>query len=159
MNERETENFTTLDETGRLKIFENAEEIISYFVNFRLSYYEIRKNRLLQNMRDEEVVLSNKVKFIKSIIEEKLVLNNRKKDEIEKDLQRLEFDKKDNSWNYLTSMPIFSLTKEKLEELMKSLDDRRVEISKIENTNHKDMYRNDLQELKKKILKNLKAKI
>jgi DNA topoisomerase-2 len=44
LEESSTEIFSTLDEFGKLKIFETSEEIIEYFVNFRLTYYYKRKD-------------------------------------------------------------------------------------------------------------------
>ena len=43
LEESSTEIFSTLDENGKLKIFETCEEIVEYFVNFRLTYYHKRK--------------------------------------------------------------------------------------------------------------------
>jgi DNA gyrase/topoisomerase IV subunit A len=50
MREGEGENLTTLDEHGKLKVFERAEEIVNYFVDFRLGYYGKRKARLLADL-------------------------------------------------------------------------------------------------------------
>ena len=70
----------------------------------------------------------------------------------------MKFDKQDGSWNYLTSLPIHSLTLEKLEEIKKSVEEKRSEVLKIEATEPVDMYKDDLLELKKKILKSVKNK-
>jgi DNA topoisomerase-2 len=156
MNERETENFTTLDENGCLKIFENAEEIVKYFVTFRSKYYEIRKAKMLKNLREELSILDNRAKFIKMIIEGELIINGRKKEELEKDLSLFRFDKKDGSWNYLTSLPVHTLTKEKFEELISTLSDKKEEVLKIEKTQPIDMYKEDLNELRRKVSKSFK---
>ena len=158
MAEREGENFTTLDENGKLKAFESAEEIVRYFVNFRSGYYIIRKQKLLSNLREELQTLSNRARFIESIVDGSLIVNGRKKKEIEEDLKTMKFDKQDGSWNYLTSLPIHSLTLEKLEEIKKSVEEKRSEVLKIEATEPVDMYKDDLLELKKKILKSVKNK-
>lgn len=42
--EYETENFNVLDEFGKLKTFDSVEEIIKYFVEFRLKLYTKRKD-------------------------------------------------------------------------------------------------------------------
>jgi DNA topoisomerase-2 len=156
MCERETENFTTLDEFGKLKIFESAADIVKYFVEFRSRYYEIRKQKMLSNLRDELLILDNRARFIKMIIDGELSINGRKKVELECDLDKLKFNKRDGSWNYLTSLPVHTLTKEKFDELKQSLEEKREEVSQIEKTQPVEMYRNDLKELKKKVSKNLK---
>jgi DNA topoisomerase-2 len=58
LEETETEIFTTLDETGKLKIFDSSKEIIEYFVNFRLNYYVRRKEFLLNKLKQELKVFS-----------------------------------------------------------------------------------------------------
>jgi DNA topoisomerase-2 len=156
MCERETENFTTLDEFGKLKIFESASDIVKYFVEFRSRYYEIRKQKMLSNLRDELLVLDNRARFIKMIIDNELSINGRKKVELENDLDKFKFNKRDGSWNYLTSLPVYTLTKEKFDELKQSLEEKREEVNQIEKTQPVEMYRNDLKELKKKVSKNLK---
>ena len=50
LEESSTEIFSTLDEFGKLMIFECTQEIIKYFVNFRLEYYHKRKAYLLERM-------------------------------------------------------------------------------------------------------------
>ena len=53
MRDGEGENLTTIDENGKLKVFERAEEIVNYFVKFRLEYYTKRKTRLLVELDNE----------------------------------------------------------------------------------------------------------
>ena len=151
LQEREGENYTTLDENGQLKIFESVSEIIEYFVNFRLSYYDLRKKKILERLKNEIFVLSNKSKFIRSIIDGKLIVNNRKKSEIEADLPALLIEKEDGSYGYLLQMPIYSLTKEKFDELQDQIDKKTKESKKIEATTPKSMYVSDLNELRKKL--------
>jgi DNA topoisomerase-2 len=155
MAENETENLTTLDENGKLKIFSNVVELVEYFVNFRLGYYDKRKAYLIDKITKELVYLSNRAKFIKLIIEGKLKLNNRPKAEIISDLEKLKFDKINDSYQYLLSMAISSLTKEVYEQLLKEVDEKTAELKRVKETEPIDMYKLDLTELKKS-LKNIK---
>ena len=155
MAENETENLTTLDETGKLKIFSNVTELVEYFVRFRLGYYDKRKDYLINTIGRDLTYLSNRAKFIKLIIEGKLKVNNRPKAEIVADLEKLKFDKINDSFQYLLSMAISSLTKEVYEQLLKEVDDKTAELKRVKETEPIDMYRSDLTELKKS-LKSLK---
>jgi hypothetical protein len=47
-------------------------------------------------------------------------------------------------------MPIYSLTKEVFDKLKADFVEKKAEIQKMEQTDPKDMYVNDLNELKKK---------
>ena len=151
LEESETENFTTLDETGKLKIFERVEDIISYFVNFRLGYYQKRKDFMLNKMQHDLRVLGNRGKFIKLILEGKIVVNNKLKEEIIKQIETFSIDKIDGDYDYLLRMPIYSLTKEMFEKLKEDFKIKKEEIEKLKGVQPKDMYLDDLSELKKKL--------
>lgn len=59
----------------------------------------------------------------------------------------------DDSYDYLLSMKIWSLTKELFEKLKQDFLDIKVEIETLQKINPKDMYLDDLKELKKKLTK------
>ena len=147
----DTENLTTLDENEKLKIFDCVEDIVKYFVDFRLGYYQKRKDFLIDKLSKELRVLAFKAKFIKSIIDKKLVVNNVKKEVIIKWLEENKFEKIDDSYNYLLNMPIYSLTNERYMELMKNAKDKKEELDLIKEKEPKEMYLSDLNELKKKL--------
>ena len=150
LEESSTEIFSTLDESGKLKIFETSEEIIEYFVKFRLTYYDKRKGYLLDKMNQELKILSNRGKFIKAIIDQKLKVNNVAKSEIIKGVEEIKLDLIDNSYDYLLRMPIYSLTKEVYDKLKADFIEKKDEIKKMEETEPRDMYVSDLIELKKR---------
>ena len=151
INDCVTENLTTLDENEKLKIFDCVEDIVKYFVDFRLVFYQKRKDFLIDKLTKELRVLAFKAKFIKSIIDKKLVVNNVKKEVIIKWLDENKFEKIDDSYNYLLNMPIYSLTNEKYMELMKNAKDKKDELDLIKKKEPKEMYLTDLNELKKKL--------
>jgi DNA topoisomerase-2 len=95
--------------------------------------------------------LTNKAKFIKNIIDKKLNVNGVKKDVIVSWLDEHDFDRIDDSYNYLLTMPIYSLTKERYEELLKKIGDKKEQIDDISKEDPKQMYLDDLNELKKKL--------
>jgi DNA topoisomerase II len=150
LEEASTEIFSTLDENGKLLIFEKTSEIIEYFVNFRLSYYHKRKAFMLAKMNHDLKILSNRGRFIKAILDEKLKINNVSKTLIIEGIVEMNLDKIDDSYDYLLRMPIYSLTKELFEKLKEDFTTKKGEIKKLEETDPKDMYLDDLNDLKKK---------
>ena len=106
LNSQETENLTTIDETGSLRIFDRVEDIVTHFVNVRLEFYEKRKLYLIDKIQRELLVISNKARFIKAIIDDKLKVNNVPKSQIILYLETDNFDEVDGSYNYLLNMPI-----------------------------------------------------
>lgn len=150
LEESSTEIYSTLDEMGKLKIFESTTDIIEYFVNFRLGYYNKRKEWLLNKLNRDLKILSNRGRFIKAIIDGKLVVNNVAKAKIVEGIESMGLEKVDDSYDYLLRMPIYSLTKEMYEKLKEDFKLKKEEISKLQGTHPKDMYMDDLNELKKK---------
>ena len=150
LEESSTEIFSTLDEFGKLMIFENTSDIIKYFVDFRLKYYHKRKQFLLDKMNRELKILSNRGRFIKAIIDGKLKVNNVSKSIIIEGIEAMGLDKIDDSYDYLLRMPIYSLTKEMYDKLKEDFTIKKEEIKTLEATDPKDMYILDLTELKKK---------
>jgi DNA gyrase/topoisomerase IV subunit A len=150
LEESSTEIFSTLDEYGKLMIFENTSDIIKYFVDFRLNYYHKRKQFLLDKLNRELKILSNRGRFIKAIIDGKLKVNNVSKSVIIEGIEAMKLEKIDDSYDYLLRMPIYSLTKEMYEKLKEDFVAKKEEIKILEETDPKDMYMLDLTELKKK---------
>jgi DNA topoisomerase-2 len=151
LEETETEIFTTLDETGKLRIFETSKDIIEYFVNFRLGYYIKRKEYLLDKMRYDLKVLANRGRFIKFILDGKLEIKSRTKEEIMLDCLNLGLEKIEDSYDYLLRMPLWSLTKELFEKLKDDYRAKKSDIESLSLIETKDMYLSDLAELKKKL--------
>ena len=158
MEEKQTENLTVLDEHGKLKIFNSASDIIKYFVKFRMEFYIKRKKFLIDKIKRELMFLSNKARFIKMIIDGTLKINNVPKASIVAELIKYNFDEIDGSFQYLLSMPIHTLTKEKYQELLQQESDKNKELIEMRKRQPMDMYKEDLNNLKKVLKKEYNAK-
>lgn len=150
LEEAQTEIYSTLDEKGKLKIFESTSEIIEYFTGFRLVYYSKRKEFMLGKLNHELKILSNRGRFIKAILDEKLKVNNVAKHQIILEVEKMGLEKIEDSYDYLLRMPIYSLTMELFNKLKDDFKAKKVEIEVLKDTDPKDMYLLDLSELKKK---------
>lgn len=157
LSKKITENLTTINENGELKIFDSPNEIVDYFVNFRLPFYQKRKDYKINCLNEEILMISNKLKFIKAIIEKKLVVNNQPKEKIISYLENNKFTKFNGNFDYLLRLPIYTLTKEKYEELLKELAIKKEVLDEIKKITPKEMYVTDLKDLKKSLI-NLKIK-
>lgn len=151
LDTQETENLTTIDETGSLKIFEKAEDIVTHFVNVRLEFYIKRKEFIINKLNRELALISNKARFIQDIIKGKLKINNVPKKEILEYLEKSKYDKIDDSFNYLLNMAIHSLTSERYQDLLKEEGDKKTELEITKSMDHKNMYMKDLLTLKQMI--------
>jgi len=100
-----------------------------------------------------KALIGNRARFIGLIIKKKLLINNRKKADIVKDLTKLRFDKFGDrdaprtGFEYLLVMQILSLTKERKEELERLLAEKTKELAKLLKTSPSDMWSHDLDAL------------
>jgi DNA topoisomerase-2 len=106
---------------------------------------------MINKINRELVILSNRARFIKDIIDERLKINNVPRQVINDYLEKNKFEKVDDSYSYLLSMSIHTLTKERFEELLKDVELKKTELETIQKTDPKDMYLNDLEILKKSL--------
>ena len=151
LNTQETENLTTLDENGKLKIFDKAEDIVKHFVGVRLGWYQTRKDYLIDKTEKQLSLVTNKARFIKDIIDGKLKINNVPKEKIVTYLKTNAYDTVHGSYDYLLSMAIHSLTKERYEKLLLEKEGCIIALKTLKATDPKEMYLGDLKKLKQSI--------
>jgi DNA topoisomerase-2 len=105
---------------------------------------------------DKELnILEWKMKFIKGVIDGTIIVNNQTKDKISDQLEKQKFPKlsENKSYDYLLTMPIYSLSKEKIDELQKRIDNLEEELEHIEATTELQQWKKELLELKKVVEK------
>lgn len=151
LNSNVTENLTTLDEFGKLKIFESVQDIIKYFVDYRITFYQIRKDLKIKDLNYKLMILENKLNFIQLILDKKLKINNIKKSDIIKDLTKLNFALHEDSYNYLLDIPIHSLSIDTKNDLINSINKLKSELNIVLELNPKTEYILDLKNLRKKL--------
>ena len=144
------ETLCCIDENNRVREFNSIQEILDAFIDLRLKYYDKRKAWLLDSLKDKLTTLASKYLFVKGIVDGEIVVNKKKKDEIVAQLEKIEKIKKVNGfYDYLLNMAIHSLTKERLDELKKLIEDGKSEYAKIKTTTIQEMWLSDLSEFKK----------
>ncbi|KAI8924994.1 DNA topoisomerase [Entophlyctis helioformis] len=79
-------NLVCFDLEGRIKKYESVEDIVRDFYELRRKYYQRRKEYLLEQLTFDHDRLESKVRFVTEIIEGRLVVQNRKKKDLLKEL-------------------------------------------------------------------------
>jgi DNA topoisomerase-2 len=102
-------------------------------------------------MKSELTILSNKGRFIKAILDDKIEVKNQTKDKIVQSIEAIGLDRIEDSYDYLLRMPIWSLTKDLFEKLKQDFKSKKDDIENYSKIDPKDMYVDDLNQLKKKI--------
>ena len=144
-------NMHLFNKKGQIHRYENVDEIINEFIEVRLEYYQKRKDYILSQLERDRKILFNKMKFINEILKGTIELKNKKRDEIEAKMEKLEISKLDDSYSYLLNMSLISLTTEKLSELKKLYSDKKEEIEILTKTTIKQLWLKDLNDLYKKL--------
>ena len=98
------------NEKNEIVKMESPEEIIYHFWRIRNEYYIKRKNFLEEKLKNELELISNKLRFVNDIIEDKIVVFKKKISVIEEQLKNNEYKLINNTYSYLTDMKIHSFS-------------------------------------------------
>jgi len=169
-----TSNLVAFDPKGRITKYPNVEAIMDEFYSYRLQLYAKRKEWLLDEMNRDLRRFSNQARFVQMIIDQKLIISKKKKAVLIAELQKLGFDafpkgqdavkqgelapvvdEEDtdddpttdaSSYDYLLGMPLWSLTQERVDKLLKQIADKEVEVDSLMKKTKEDLWRHDLDE-------------
>ncbi|CCJ28239.1 unnamed protein product [Pneumocystis jirovecii] len=162
-------NMVAFDSSGRIKKYNSVEEILLEFYNIRLQFYQKRKDYLVNELESQYNKLSNQVRFVKMVINKEQDFLNRKRKDLLDDLKLKGFipfpknkhisvdnatetsnnlaendDDDATGYDYLLSMPLWSLTAEKVEKLLKDKLDKENELESLLKLTVKDLWNKDL---------------
>lgn len=140
-----SENYTVVDKDNKIQIFDNINDMFWYYYNVKIEYMAARKKYLIDKITRSIKMDVSRYLFIKAIVNDELLINKRKKDVISRDIEKIDnILKKDGDYSYLLSMPIYSLTKEKMDSLMQSIKDRKKELTIVKKSTLEEMWISDL---------------
>jgi DNA topoisomerase-2 len=154
-----TSNMHLYDENGQIRLFDSVHSIIRSYFGVRWNGYIRRKQALILKLEDETMILNAKVRFILEIIEGTLIVQNIKKADVDANLEESEYPTQNDSYDYLTRMPISSLTLEKKEEWVKEAEQRLIELERVKAMTIREMWAEDLIVFEKAYETYLKARI
>lgn len=132
---------TVVDENRKLKIFNTVNELLIYFIKFRLNVYNERKANILDRIEKRIVRINMLLKFIQLVVDGKLILSNRPMVDVKKDLDKNKID------HDVLNMAISKITKEEFAKLKQELKDINAEYETTKETTIEQMYFDDLKEL------------
>ncbi|GJW01568.1 DNA topoisomerase 2 [Tanacetum coccineum] len=82
-----TSNMHLFDANGVIKKYDTPEQILEDFFHLRLDFYEKRRTALLRELGKASLLLENKVRFIREVVEGTIVVSNKKKDDLYAELK------------------------------------------------------------------------
>jgi DNA topoisomerase-2 len=165
-----TSNMTMFTPNKTIKKYETVGQIEQEFYEFRLPFYEKRKELLIKQMSGECTKLANRARFIRMVVQssdKEFSIKKIPKQTLLKVLCDQKFDffylkkKKEKEqevsnpvekgYDYLLSMPLWSLTLEKVTKLEGEAEEVKKKLSVLQNTTAKQMWMADLDELLQKL--------
>ena len=142
-----TNNMHLFDPEDKLKKYRSVTEIIADYFGKRLELYGLRKQWLVENMTRELVKLSNRAKYVLALLEDRIDLRRKTKAQVSDMLQQAGFDLIDGDYNYLTKMPMDSVTAELVEKTLKEKGNKEAELGVLMGKTEMDMWREELDAL------------
>lgn len=151
-------NMHLFDYTDKLKKYDSVTQIIDdYFVK-RLELYEVRKKYIMDTLRKELVLLSNKARYINEVLAGTVDLRKKKKEEIvalleSKGYARIDEEESKKDYKYLIKMPMDSVSEEMVEKLNRDHETKQSELQAVANTSPHQMWLHELQVLQSEYIK------
>tara|TARA_Y100000589_G_C27120311_1_gene616121 strand:+ start:57 stop:536 length:480 start_codon:yes stop_codon:yes gene_type:complete len=122
------------------------------FYETRLQFYQKRKDYILSKIKYDLDILKEKVRFINDVINGDVIVNNKTKAQINEQLEKRKYMKvssvkgdEDGNYNYLISMPIYNLSKEKRIELETEYSNKDSEYKDLYSKTIKDLWKTELE--------------
>lgn len=138
---RDTENFTVWNAEGYIQRFESAEHLIEAFVPWRLAKYEERRQVTIADVQETIRLQSEVIRFIKFYLSNVKVFSGTGK----KQLIEILLENKFVDYEKLLSMAIWNLTRDKIEELERKLEELKKTLAVLLDDTCEEMYKRELK--------------
>jgi DNA topoisomerase-2 len=136
-----TENLTCWLPTGKLRKFSSVNDIIDYFVDWRLCKYTERIIKLIDILNDDIKISNERIRFIYFYLDNVNLFKNASKLELISILDENDFTDK------LLDMKIWNLTGSRIKELETQVKELTTKKKQLEKTTNIQLYSKELEEL------------
>jgi len=148
-----TTNMYLYNHKGQITKYDTPLDIILEFFNVRLRYYAKRKNFIIQQLEKDMELLENKIRFIKEVVSDRVRVSKMTKIQLETYLQESLYKLFNDSYDYLLRIPIYNLTKDKVQELEDEYSKAFGNLQAIRDKKEQDMWMEELEAFEKEYLK------
>jgi DNA topoisomerase-2 len=152
-------NIHLYNENNTVTRYNDVETIMREFCKARLDLYKKRKEYQLSELDKQIQLISSKCKFIQEVVEGTIVISKQTKEKILFQLVDKDYPEINESYDYLLKLPLYTLTKEEIDKLLKEKDNLIKQHEDISALSAKVMWLNELDIFKKEYSKFLKNKI
>jgi len=133
--------------------YDTLAEYLKDWIIERLTLYHKRKLFILDQIKYDIIITENKIKFLEKIFKKEIIIEKRKKSNIENQLKKFDFYKINDKYDYLLSMPLWSLTTEKIQEFNEKIKELKQKYQEVEKQDPREIWLDELRHLRQVFLK------
>jgi len=156
-----TTNMNMFDANEKLKKYNTPEEIVDDYYPVRIEYYQKRKTYLLDALRKELLVLSNRARYIGEILDDTIDLRRKTTAMMVQILKDRKYDVQQGDddgdlvagYKYLLKLPMDSVSEENVEKLRTEKEKKEQEMAQLESKTTENLWQDDLAELEEEYKK------
>lgn len=149
-----TENFTCIGERNEIVEFKSDKDILDAYIKVRLTYYEKRKEYLINKIKEDLMIAGSKYFFVKAVLEDKIKVFKQTKQSILDQIEKSEsfpFYKVNDSFTYLVNMPLHSVTSDTMTDLKEDIQKKKLLLKETTDITINEMWLKELKELQKEL--------
>lgn len=143
-----TTNMHLFDEKNKIKKFESPEDIIKHWCDVRKELYDQRKTHQLKTLKRELQLITNKIKFMELVMDDKITVFRRSKAYVEEQCAKFELTKVNGCYKYLTALPLDCFIQEELTKLYNYSDKLKRQVKELTESTVTQLWMKDLNEIK-----------
>lgn len=144
-----TTNMYLFNSKCQIQKYDTAIDIIKEFYNVRLGYYNKRKEHMLAKLSYDIDLLDNKLRFIREVVAENILVHKMKKVQLEERLNKDGYKQHEGKYDYILRIPVYNLTIDKIEDLEAEKAKADAELQRVKDLDVKVWWTDDLQEFSK----------
>jgi len=144
---RSLSNMHLFDASGKLKKYASIESILDDYYDVRLKTYDLRKAALLKAWTASLLKISNKVRYIRGVLDDSLDLRKKSSADIQAMLRTAGLDELDGSYSYLIKMPMDSVSEENVQALKDEKRKMKDMVDELGATSAEKLWLNELAAL------------
>lgn len=143
LTKNHNENITTLDEHGKLKLFSNPDEVIDYFIQYRLKKVKDKIDFDIAAELKSNSWLVAKKNFIIHFADDNIQAYTKQRfGEV-----AAEYTDNQEFIDKLLRIPFYELSSDSIEQLVKLIEDSNIEINRLKGLEPEKVYLKQLEEL------------
>ena len=142
-----TSNMNLFNANDKLVKYDTISDIIEDYYLTRLTYYQTRKNNLIDKLERELKILRNKSRYIQELLNDVIDLRRKSETQVNEMLETRGYEIIEDNYNYLTHMKMSSVCDENVINLNNKYAEKEQELFNLRNTTIENMWLSELQRL------------